>query len=52
MYPHDEPGGVADQPLRLRSVEGERFYEPTDRGQEAELGERLDELRRRRTDDT
>ena len=29
-------------------VQGERFYEPTDRGFEAELGERLAEARRRR----
>jgi putative ATPase len=48
VYPHDEPGGVADQPLVPDGLEGERFYEPTDHGLEAELGERLDELRRRR----
>ena len=36
-YPHDEPGGVTDQPLAPESVRGERFYEPTDRGAEAEL---------------
>ena len=47
VYPHDEPGGVADQPLAPPEVEGERFYEPTDRGLEAELRERLDRLRRR-----
>ena len=46
VYPHDEPGGVADQPL-LPEVEDERFYEPTDRGFEAELARRLEELRRR-----
>jgi hypothetical protein len=28
-------------------MEGERFYEPTDRGFEAELSRRLEELRRR-----
>jgi putative ATPase len=44
-YPHDEPGGVADQPLLPEEVEGERFYEPTDRGFEAELRERLKRLR-------
>ena len=37
VYPHDEPGGVADQPLLPEEVQGERFYEPTDRGFEAEL---------------
>jgi putative ATPase len=49
VYPHDEPGGLADQPLAPPDVEGERFYEPTDRGMEAELGRRLEELRARRT---
>ena len=46
-YPHDEPGGVADQPLAPEAVQGERFYEPTDRGFEAELRERLEALRKR-----
>ncbi|HYY06075.1 MAG TPA: replication-associated recombination protein A [Candidatus Limnocylindria bacterium] len=46
-YPHDEPGGVVDQPLLPEDLRGERFYEPTDRGTEAELGRRLAELRRR-----
>jgi putative ATPase len=36
IYPHDEPGGVADQTLLPPEVEGERFYEPTDRGWEGE----------------
>ena len=48
VYPHDEPGGIADQPVMPDGLEGERFYEPTDRGAEAELGRRLDEIRRRR----
>jgi putative ATPase len=48
VYSHDAPGGVADQPLLPESVQGERFYEPTDRGFEAELAERLEELRRLR----
>jgi putative ATPase len=46
-YPHDEPGGVTDQPLAPESVQGERFYEPTDRGFEAGLRERVEQLRRR-----
>ena len=50
-YPHDEPGGVTDQPLAPESVRGERFYEPTDRGFEAELGVRLERLRRLLSDD-
>jgi putative ATPase len=47
VYPHDEPGGVADQPVMPEGLAGERFYEPTDRGFEAELRRRLEEIRRR-----
>lgn len=47
-YAHDEPGGVSGQPLLPEEVQGERFYMPTDRGFEADLAERLEELRRRR----
>jgi len=36
---------VTDQPLTPESVGGERFYEPTERGFEAELRERLERLR-------
>ncbi len=46
-YPHDEPGGVSDQPLLPDELRGRRFYEPTDRGLEAELGRRLSELRQK-----
>jgi putative ATPase len=48
VYPHDEPEGVADQELLPEDVRGERFYEPTDRGLDAELRDRLSELRKRR----
>jgi putative ATPase len=44
-YPHDEPEAVTDQPLAPESVRAERFYEPTDRGLEAELRKRLERLR-------
>jgi putative ATPase len=44
-YPHDEPEGVTGQPLAPESVRGEQFYEPTERGFEAELRERLERLR-------
>ena len=47
VYPHDEPEGVANQPVMPEGLEGERFYEPTDRGLEATLRERLEELRRK-----
>jgi putative ATPase len=46
-YAHDEPGGVSDQQLLPKGLAGHRFYEPTDRGFEAELGRRLAELRTR-----
>ncbi len=46
VYPHDEPGGVAGQRVIPEGLEGERFYEPTDRGAEAELGRRLAEIRK------
>ncbi len=47
VYSHDEPDGVADQPLLPDEVQGERFYQPTDRGWEAELSRRLEEIRKR-----
>ncbi|MCW2989050.1 MAG: hypothetical protein JWM24_1988 [Solirubrobacterales bacterium] len=46
-YAHDEPGGVSDQELLPEGLADRRFYAPTDRGFEAELGRRLAELRRR-----
>ena len=48
VYPHDEPGGVADQPLLPAGLEDRRFYEPGESGFEAELRLRLEEIRRRR----
>ncbi len=47
-YPHDEPGGVSDQRTLPEALGDTRFYEPTDRGFEAELTERLKRLRARR----
>jgi putative ATPase len=47
VYPHDEPEALATQPLLPEDVRGERYYEPTGRGFEAELARRLEELRRR-----
>jgi putative ATPase len=46
-YAHDEPDGVSDQPLMPPGLEDLRFYEPTDRGFEVELGRRLEALRRK-----
>jgi len=45
VYPHDEPGGVASQPLMPEGMEGRRFYEPADRGFEEELRRRLEQIR-------
>jgi len=44
-YPHDEPGGVSDQPLLPEELQGRRFYEPTDHGFEEALRRRVTELR-------
>jgi putative ATPase len=46
-YAHDEPGGVSDQQLLPDGLADRRFYAPTERGFEAELGKRLAELRTR-----
>jgi putative ATPase len=46
QYPHEEPDGVAEQPLAPPGLQGERFYEPTERGFEAELRRRLERLRK------
>ncbi len=46
-YAHDEPGGVSDQRLLPDGLGDQRFYAPTDRGLEAELGRRLEQLRKR-----
>jgi putative ATPase len=46
-YAHDEPGGVSEQRLLPEGLENERFYAPTDHGFEAELGRRLEALRKK-----
>ena len=50
-YPHDFPDGVIDESLMPEGMEGRRFYAPTNRGVEAELAERLRQLRGGATDD-
>jgi putative ATPase len=45
QYPHDFPDAVIDESLMPEGLEGLRLYEPTDRGAEAELAERLRRLR-------
>lgn len=39
-YPHDEPGGVTDQPMLPPDLAGADYYEPTEYGFEAELKRR------------
>ena len=46
-YSHDAPDGIAAQDYL--GVE-KRYYEPTDRGLERDLAERLAEIRRRLSD--
>ncbi len=46
-YAHDEEGAVSGQPLLPEGLRGHRFYAPTDRGFERELGERLSALRKK-----
>jgi putative ATPase len=48
-YPHDQPGGVTDQPMMPAGLEQTRFYEPTDYGFDKELKRRreaADRIRR------
>jgi putative ATPase len=40
-YPHELPGGVSEQSLLPEGMEDRRYYEPTERGFEATLRERL-----------
>ena len=46
-YAHDEAGAVAAGETYLpEGVTGQRWYQPTNRGAEARIADRLDELRR------
>ena len=46
-YAHDEPGGyAAGETYMPAGLVGQRFYEPTDRGLEARIAERLSSWRR------
>ena len=49
VYSHDEDEGIAAQPLLPDELRGRRFYEPTDRGFEGELGKRLARVRRKQS---
>jgi putative ATPase len=41
-YAHDEAEGVADMDCLPESLQGTKYYQPTDRGFEAEIRKRLD----------
>ncbi len=45
-YPHDEPAGIGSERLIPEGAQDQRFYEPTDRGFEAELTQRLERARK------
>jgi putative ATPase len=47
-YPHSHPEGVSDQELMPADAVGQRFLELTEHGEEAELRERLERIRRAR----
>jgi putative ATPase len=47
-YPHAHPEGVSDQELMPAEAAGERFLELSEHGEEAELRERLERIRRAR----
>ena len=44
-YPHDHPDAHVDQEYRPATVAGNRYYEPSDRGHEVVVAERLRHLR-------
>ena len=47
-YPHDSPDGVSEQELMPADAAGERFLELSAHGEESELAERLERIRKLR----
>jgi putative ATPase len=47
-YPHELPDGVSEQTMLPEGMEERRYYEPTERGFEATLRERLSQIWRKR----
>ncbi|MFV2143005.1 MULTISPECIES: replication-associated recombination protein A [Isoptericola] len=45
VYSHDQPHGVAAQQYLPDELVGRRYYEPTDRGYERQISERLERIR-------
>ena len=50
VYPHDRPDAFVDQQYRPDDLAGNRYYEPSERGHEAVLSERLRRWRREEQD--
>ena len=50
QYAHDFEGARVEQEHLPEELRGRRYYEPTNRGQEKALGERLRELRNERSE--
>ena len=48
-YAHDEPDAVSEMECLPPAHAGRHFYEPTERGREAEIKKRLEALRKRRS---
>jgi putative ATPase len=48
-YAHDEEGKVADMDCLPDSLQGRRWYQPTQEGREKQLAARLEEIRRIRS---
>jgi putative ATPase len=48
QYPHDHADALVDQQHLPDALAGRRYYEPTERGHEREIGERLRRARARR----
>jgi putative ATPase len=46
-YPHDHPDALVEQEYLPEALAGSRYYEPTDRGHERDIAERLHAWRRR-----
>jgi putative ATPase len=49
QYPHSFPGGWVDQDYLPERLPGQPYYEPTERGAETEIGERLRSIRTRKS---
>ena len=47
-YAHDEPEGVAAMDCLPEALLGRRYYQPSERGPEKAIGERLEAARRLR----